>query len=419
MALGDGAFAQRARTFLTEPTWADQAGLTPQDADRRRALAEALMSKGMSNEPVTSIPQGISNVLSAYLGGLNLHRADVYDAAQQQAGYDALRGVAGQIGGPMQPIIDQLLGNPQTADMAQQILGAQIGQMMTPPASPDPTSDMQNYQFAVQNGYGGTFDEWVHQGTQSGEFRPLTDPQERAGYGIPAGDTTPYQVGPDNRVYAVTGGGQTINVGAGETATDAHLGGAVGDIFAGMIDEGIQAMGDLAQINRLQDLLQQAGGGGIGTVLTQFAGNLGIDLGEQTDAVQAAQAIIAYLVPRQRVPGSGVTSDFDARMFQQSLPQLMNQPGGNQLIIETMQALAQFKIDQAAIAMAVATHELTPQEGLQQIQALADPFAAARQAGVIPEAQAAPQAPAVGTVEQGYRFMGGNPADPNNWEAVQ
>ena len=30
-----------------------------------------------------------------------------------------------------------------------------------------------------------------------------------------------------------------------------------------------------------------------------------------------------------------------------------------------------------------------------------------------------PAAPAVGTVEDGYRFLGGNPADPNSWQAVQ
>jgi hypothetical protein len=34
-------------------------------------------------------------------------------------------------------------------------------------------------------------------------------------------------------------------------------------------------------------------------------------------------------------------------------------------------------------------------------------------------AVAAPGAPAVGTVNQGYRFKGGNPAEPNSWERVQ
>jgi hypothetical protein len=38
---------------------------------------------------------------------------------------------------------------------------------------------------------------------------------------------------------------------------------------------------------------------------------------------------------------------------------------------------------------------------------------------IIPRSQAAPQAgPQPGQVEDGYRFRGGNPADPNAWEAI-
>jgi len=163
MALAD--FAQRARTFLTEPTFANQAGMTPQDVERRKALAEALIGQSMSGQPVVSVADGLSRISDAIFGGLINRKAEGTAAAQQQAGYDALRGVAGQIGGPMQPIIEQLLGNPATADMAQQILGAQIGQMMTPQGS-GATDDITEYEFARANGFTGSFEDWMAIGHQ-------------------------------------------------------------------------------------------------------------------------------------------------------------------------------------------------------------------------------------------------------------
>ena len=36
-----------------------------------------------------------------------------------------------------------------------------------------------------------------------------------------------------------------------------------------------------------------------------------------------------------------------------------------------------------------------------------------------PGAQAAPKPPAVGTVEDGHKFLGGNPADPKNWQVIK
>lgn len=42
-----------------------------------------------------------------------------------------------------------------------------------------------------------------------------------------------------------------------------------------------------------------------------------------------------------------------------------------------------------------------------------------REGGAAPTAPAAPKPPAVGTVQDGYRFKGGNPADQKNWEKVK
>jgi hypothetical protein len=167
------------------------------------------------------------------------------------------------------------------------------------------------------------------------------------------------------------------------TNTPGPLGNRVDEIFTGMLNEGIEAQDDLAQIGRLDDLLTTTGGG-IGVALQQFAAGLGLEIGEGVPEIQAAQALINHLVPQQRVPGSGATTDFDARMFIGALPRLINQPEGNQIIIETMRGLAQAKVARAEISLAYATGQTNPatgqrwtaQEALAAIYALPDPFAA-------------------------------------------
>lgn len=46
-------------------------------------------------------------------------------------------------------------------------------------------------------------------------------------------------------------------------------------------------------------------------------------------------------------------------------------------------------------------------------------FIERQEAGNQPQKPQMPAAPAVGTIQKGYRFKGGNPADPNAWEKVQ
>ena len=46
-----------------------------------------------------------------------------------------------------------------------------------------------------------------------------------------------------------------------------------------------------------------------------------------------------YLIPRQRVPGSGATSDFEARLFSQATANLQNTPEANLILVKGLQAL--------------------------------------------------------------------------------
>ncbi|GHA15111.1 hypothetical protein GCM10007989_07330 [Devosia pacifica] len=131
----------------------------------------------------------------------------------------------------------------------------------------------------------------------------------------------------------------------GETANNffTGLGETERKNYEAMLTNGQNAGRTLAQLDQLEGLLADTPQG-FEAAATSFAGNFGIDLGGAS-GVQAAQALINQMVPSQRPPGSGPMSDADLELFKQSVPRLINQPGGNELIIRTMRDINRY--DQA------------------------------------------------------------------------
>ncbi len=185
------------------------------------------------------------------------------------------------------------------------------------------TDDITEYNFAKQNGFTGTFPEWMTTGKQ-----PQT----------------------------------VINntMGATDEFYNALDKGAAGQVMD-TIAAGNNARGGQIRLMELEKQLQTAPQG-IAGGMTQMAGALGIPV-EGLDEVQAAQALINQMVPLQRAPGSGPMSDKDLELFKASLPSIMNQPGGNQKIIAAIRGINEYTIKQAEIAQAVANREITPAEG--------------------------------------------------------
>lgn len=179
--------------------------------------------------------------------------------------------------------------------------------------------------------------------------RPMTA-EERRIWGIPENDTRPYMLDADGTPKLLGGSGQTINVSTGDAGAGEFwdtLGGAVTGRYTGLIDAGNNAARTLGQLDQLETLLANTPQG-FEAAATQFAGNFGIDLGD-AQGVQAAAALINQMVPAQRPPGSGPMSDADLELFKQSVPRLINQPGGNQMIIETMRAINTYDLQAARI----------------------------------------------------------------------
>lgn len=147
-----------------------------------------------------------------------------------------------------------------------------------------------------------------------------------------------------------------------------ETGKALAKRFDAMATEGDEASQNMALVTELKRL-----GGkidfGAPAVAKQLLGRVGIKT-EGVSDIEAFDTLINRLTPQQRVPGSGATSDFDAKMFRNSLPQLMNTPEGNALVISTIEKLQSNKIARGDIAMRVQIGELKPSEGIAEIRKL-------------------------------------------------
>ncbi|MGB3830892.1 MAG: hypothetical protein WA975_03400 [Mesorhizobium sp.] len=132
----------------------------------------------------------------------------------------------------------------------------------------------------------------------------------------------------------------------------------------------------MADMQQLIDLGAQIGTGKdaqIKAFLGPYAQAIGIDI-DNLGEMQAYEAITSRLAPQMRAAGSGSSSDRDVSMFLQSLPNLRNTQGGNEIIANTMKAVAQNKINAADIASKAQRGEISWQDADKQIRELPNPY---------------------------------------------
>ena len=141
------------------------------------------------------------------------------------------------------------------------------------------------------------------------------------------------------------------------------------DRFDALVTQGDSANSKMALIDQLDQLGQSFDTGGAAAAQAWLA-DRGINVGKNVDKIQAYQAIVNQLIPMQRAPGSGSTSDFDAKGFMASLPGLMKTPEGNQRIIDTLRGLGQYQIEQAKVAERVQIGELSAADGIKALRGI-------------------------------------------------
>ena len=206
-----------------------------------------------------------------------------------------------------------------------------------------PTDEMREYLFAVQQGERQNFTEWSN----------------------------------SRRRSAATQVNQTVENRA-ENAESAERGKQLVARYSSIAGDLDQANQDLFVAQRLAQILSSVDPGARTALLEEVRQRTGIAVDDNADNVQAASALINFLAPRLRVPGSGAQSDMELRRFEASLPSLRGTVGGNEMVLETIGALSQHRVERARIATAYMRGEIAAAEADRRIEALPNPFQAFR-----------------------------------------
>lgn len=203
------------------------------------------------------------------------------------------------------------------------------------------------------------------------------------------------------------------------------VGKGFGEQFMDIQKSGLDAGGKIARFDRLGQLLDGVSTGKLTPTTTQIAAlaqSVGLNIDDKLPAKQAAEALSNEIALQLRNPSGGAgmpgaLSDKDREFLVGMTPGIAKTPEGNRLIIETAKKLAKREQEVAKIAREYRKKNGGLDEGFyDELAAYSEKNPLFQAAGTPAPKQAGP---AVGAVQDGYRFKGGNPADPNSWQKVQ
>jgi len=335
--------------------------LTPEQAKRQRAVAEALM--GVQKDP-QNMWEGIQSAVGQIGGALQNTRLDAQEGearaqvaqalAEAQASGDpnALLGVIGndwasdaerQIASllyeqsqPKDPLeVNGQLVDPNTFEV--------LGDFRNAPEAPKPLAINDQLVDPTTGKVIGDFRDPPAPG-----FAPLTA-EEAASLGLPPGS---YQRGPDNRIYEIGGGNTnvTVNTGEGSSQWNKTLDENNAKRYIGLQDEALGAQRALNSFAAMDQLLSDpnlySGAGG-----EQVLGlkRLGAAMGLNPEGIQSAETFNALSKQAALdIMGGSLGTGFsnaDRDFVIDQVANLGNTPAGNRQIVAIQRKLAQRKIE--------------------------------------------------------------------------
>jgi hypothetical protein len=339
--------------------------LTPSQAKAMRDVASALAARKGTPQ---NVGEGLASVGDALLYNSNMARAGEAESAGMSQVAQALADA--RASGGSDGFLD-VMGN-EWASPAQQLVAGELYKRSIPEWQTfESGGDILRWNQNDPESQPSVFYDGPDQGP---EFRTLAA-EEAAQLGLPPGA---YQQGADGKISQIGGGGVTVNTGENTSAftkkADELAAGRMSEIVTA--GQGAQSfMGDINTLAEIGKTLQTGKRAEAMAMVGPFAEAIGIDV-EGLGEAEAYEAIISRMAPAMRIPGSGASSDFDAKQFLRSLPALGNSPEGNAIIEQTFTAIQQTKMAAMDIANRALSGEISWNEADKQIANLGDPFTA-------------------------------------------
>jgi len=284
------------------------------EAARRQQAEQERVQAAVRN---AFAPMGASQAMAGGGGPTNANAAKLgqmpqFDPLQllRDGGMGALeQGM--KINGALNPVRKQTVVAPGASIFETGPDGQGRAIFTAPDKADKPTSGIQEYQFAKEQGYPGTFQQYKMEMAKAG--------------------ATSVNVGGSKNIFQQEGE-QSKAYGKG-----------MGDLRIEIQKSAFNAPGQIAKLNRLEELLQGVEGGKLaplGTEVSGLARSLGFNIDPKLGNKQAAEALAVEMALSMKPVGSGAMSDRDFENFMQTVPSLSKTAEGRKQITQTLKAKA-------------------------------------------------------------------------------